>query len=644
MDEKVKSMPIDPRVAIQLSEAVVSNFFDAIVELVTNSDDSFRAEGIKDGEIKISIYHDHKGQIKEFFVSDNAAGMDSKRLENIMAYGSELSGATKGKEVRGFFGRGLKETIISFGAAEIYSINKGIVSGISAWFDEKKALNFKTNIEEKTENLKVADKEKLTKCFGGQLPKSGTSVKVLISRKEFTSQDNELISKEISHHYALRDIVGSSNRIVWLKLCPLKTESSKFSRLTFQNPDGKLVFNKRLPISGFNEKLDYCDLEIYESPKELPFSRYDPKSLAGIRIKTSSASLDNRLFQFESFPAGKYFWGTANCPGLFERYKTGKTNLISVDRRGLDWRNDYCRAIQKLIENQLRPLVEKKIEELQESLKQIDPKWKVGFAQLCSFLNKLFNAELKAIEQYGPAPGPGEIDTLIIKPPRGRSEPEEPRSFTIYLPSKYSKNKKTIVELLWEGPSTVQLIQNQIELKAVKDRKDLLSGSFQIVGNEKNAKGLIYANFENFYDQAEFIVDEQKEGKHKSDLVGHKGGAFRGFTFDNQEKNPTQRVAYIAGEIIIFINFEPVNQYIFEGGKGIDQPDSNLLMAELVTEAFTRAIALRKMERGDIAIAVSAQDPAATASAFLNEVNSLMKKYLKSIHDFIKATFMKKKK
>src|SRR3990167_7855516 len=114
------------RLIKQLAESTIGSVFDAVVELVTNSDDSYlKLE--QDGEVvtgRIDIYltRGHGGQCKELIVSDEASGMGFSDLRKAIEFSGETSGFKEGRSVRGFFGRGLKESIIALGRGEILTL------------------------------------------------------------------------------------------------------------------------------------------------------------------------------------------------------------------------------------------------------------------------------------------------------------------------------------------------------------------------------------------------------------------------------------------------------------------------------------------------------------------------------------------
>jgi len=99
---------VDDSVADVQARATISDLIDAIVELVTNCDDSYlkleQSGENPSGKIEILIKRTKDGQLKELRISDEAGGISPKKFENILRYGKNTSAIYEGKDVRGFFG------------------------------------------------------------------------------------------------------------------------------------------------------------------------------------------------------------------------------------------------------------------------------------------------------------------------------------------------------------------------------------------------------------------------------------------------------------------------------------------------------------------------------------------------------------
>ncbi len=101
--EEAQDLPIDARVTIQMSYGTIRYLYDAIVELVTNSDDSYKRlekDDIADkGEIRICVRRLKGSKCERLEVIDFAEGMNKEKLEKALIFAGEASGFEEGKSV-----------------------------------------------------------------------------------------------------------------------------------------------------------------------------------------------------------------------------------------------------------------------------------------------------------------------------------------------------------------------------------------------------------------------------------------------------------------------------------------------------------------------------------------------------------------
>ncbi len=307
-----KDLPTNPRLTKQISDATIKNVIDGIVELITNCDDSYRnleKKGVKiNGLIEIYVNRKKGGICEKLCIKDYAQGMTKDKLEEAIEFAGETSGFLSGESVRGLFGRGLKETIIAMGEGEINTIKDGILSRTRIWCD------LKTKSPQYDDQM-LNNPLKTNKS-------NGTEISINITNPKFTIPEFDTFKTQLSKHYALRDILATINRNVQLTFESISNIKSmkRTSPVTFTYPDGEKILSKKVEITGLNEILQ---LDIYESSIQLDTPRYNPYGLAGIMIKTKSATLDNQLFKFDSDPCGLYFFGSAICDGIEDRLRHG---------------------------------------------------------------------------------------------------------------------------------------------------------------------------------------------------------------------------------------------------------------------------------------------------------------------------------
>jgi len=191
---------VDPRVVKEQAQQTVRSLLDAVVELVTNSDDSYRRMDLAGGKIKIKVRRLKGGKWSLLQIEDYAQGMTIETLIEALKYGTKSSGFSTGSSVRGLWGRGMKETIISFGSGEIRTYKDGREIGVKVWWDSVKR-NARWEIIEN--NNSTANNGTVVLVF----PEEGAGGKC----NEFESLYNYLCN-----HYALRGIL--KDRTVTLEM------------------------------------------------------------------------------------------------------------------------------------------------------------------------------------------------------------------------------------------------------------------------------------------------------------------------------------------------------------------------------------------------------------------------------------------
>lgn len=607
-----RDLRINQRIAEQLSKVTVKNLPDGIVELVTNSDDSYKRleeKGTRvNGEIKIYVNRKKGGICEKLVVKDYAEGMTKEELENALEFAGATSGFESGKGVRGLFGRGLKETLIALGEGEIRTVKNEKLCRTKLWFD-KKIKKWQYDDE-----LLHAEQE--------TTEVNGTEIDIKITKENIKIPEFPTFKKQLSKHYALRDINRSKVRRVRLIFEDIKRGSKHEGEINFSYPEAKKVKEEEIKLPSYGDKVNII---IYESSIPLDSPRYNPYGLAGILIKTRGAILDNQLFKFDNDPAGRYFFGEAICDGLEERVRRGETEIIDPNRAGLEWRHEYCQALSSSIEKVLEPLVVKKKKDLEKKPeKEVKGSTKKLLEKLCSELNKLAKQELEDVIAI-PEPEP-DITKLIIKPEQANIQIDKPRVFSVYAPDNLVKDEGQVVHIKSDAVD-IQPLASTVSLeKHPKYPEKIWYRYFKVVGKREGAEGTIIAKLGTEPALSTVKVAPAK-GKKRGEIKGRKGGFISDIVPDEDE-NPSQRVFYRDGIIRIYIKFPSVAQFIKSGLVGVDTPEGKILLAELVGDAFCKELARQGIEGGKYP-----KVPGNEIDSFNNAVNELQKKYLHAIQE-----------
>jgi len=618
----LKPLPISPRIVEQAAKATIKNLIDAIVELVTNSDDSYRKlEGNGEkvgGEIKIYVNRKKGGICERLIVEDHAGGMSKEELKKAIEFAGETSAFYEGKSVRGFFGRGLKEAIVALGTGEIKTIKNGKLSRTKI-LSEKGHAKYDTKL---LENVIDSSEE------------NGTKVIIDVKNKKIKCPGIRKFKDQLSKHYALRDINSSPQRIVRLVFKELASRSKYHGaptteeNISFFYPKGIKKVDRKISLPGYG---DIIKLVVYETQDPLSSPGNNPFGLAGILIKTKGAISDNKLFKFENDPVGLYFFGEAFCEGIATRLGQGETDLVDFNRKGLAWDHEYCEALSKVVEKALEPLIEEKGKILENRPgREVEGSTTKLIKKLCSFLNEIWKEEVGIDEDKLPELPP-DITTLTITPKSGRVQINKPRVLSISAPDELIKKegKELIIQ---SDTDDIAPLTTKLKLeRSFKYPEILWSKYFKVAGYKEGAVGIITVKLGNITKSARIRVappgvmgpHPPKKGGWISDIKPDRGGK----TIENQRAS----YDYKTRTIWVNVRFPSIYRFIKDGFEGVDTPEARVLMAEIVGEVVTRVIARKRVERGEY-IPTS---PTAIIEAFNTKVDELQKKYLHKIQKLI---------
>lgn len=610
-----KELPISPRIVPQLARVTVKSLIDGIVELVTNSDDSYKRleDKGRESDGRIEIYVDRKkgGICKKLIVKDFAEGMTKEELEKAIVFAEETSGFKEGKSVRGLFGRGLKETIIALGEGEIRTVKDGRLSRTKVWLDKEGKPQY--------------DDEALSESIATEEP-NGTEINIIVMDEKVRIPEYKKFMEQISTHYALRDIASSEKRKIELIFNDLRRGQKIRKLISFSYPKGRKVIEKELKLPGFG---DSVKITIYESAEALDSPRNNPFGLAGILIKTKGAILDNQLFKFANDDAAVYFYGEAICNGLEEALRKGETGIIDPNRGGLEWRHEYCQVLSQTIERVLEPLIFEKRKALDKRPeKEIEKPTKKLLRKLCAELNRFAKQEFEELDipiETGP-----DITSLIIKPEVANIPEDRSRIFSIYAPREVVMEEGKEAHIKSDN-TDIRPLSSTVKLeKYHKFPEKIWYGRFKVVGIREKAEGTIIAKLGNETALAKVKVAPLKERK-KGKITGGKGGFISDIVPDDLP-DPPQRVVYREGIIKVYTRFPSVSKFIRSGFEGVNTQEGRLLLSELVGEAFCKELARQGMELGKYP-----KVPGGEVDSFNTAVNDLQKKYLHKIQEIIFA-------
>ncbi len=635
-----------PRLAGQLSQGTIRSVVDALVELITNSDDSYHAleeDGNPTaGSIQVLVVRSGT-KCKYLEVRDHAAGMEMPQLEEALVFGGETSGFYKGRKVRGLFGRGLKESIIALGSGEIATVRDNKISVAKLYWDPScRGSKVKFSNEPVTAG-------EIFRTEYGLLEGSGTVVRIQVLNDKIACPSMQTLKRQLENHYVLRDIMSSDRRSVELTL---KHENgsgkggklSETQRLRFTPPSAVVVAEREIELHRFGDKIQIRVLESREGPLEQP--KHNPYARAGLLIRTEGAILDNELFRFTYEDAARYFLGEVQCPGIAERVRAGDFGIIDQNRAGIEWNHDYCRAIQAEVERILEPLIQKKKRELnigKQGEASSSAQRKVN--RLCKILNQLAKQELED-DMETDHPGLLDIACLTLVPCVANVPPGGERVLTVYVPKRdvlsllpdpiaQLTSDNDMVPFVREGADgTVSaVLETSLVLRAHPDYPETYCyGWVKVRGDLRGEQATVTCRLGNLPPATAVVSVAPPKRMGCRRRPPRKGGMFTDIKPDTRPQ-PYHRVLYeeSSGVIYICVNFPGVSKILSPRLDEIEQPQGSMLCAELVLEAFCGVLARKNFRRSKAVITTLETAP----EAVFKELQRLQREYGEAIYSAV---------
>jgi len=325
VDEE-RAVEVDLRHLKMQSALTIRSVVDALVELITNSDDAY---GTDKGKIVVEVTRRRGETVGEVLVKDRAGGMTVQEMnQKILRYGA--FGASE--KARGFMGRGAKD-IVALGIAAFESIKDGKVHcvQISPEFDAKVMKSIRATQKDYEE-------------FGIKPGKGGVRVTLQVSKAGKVPQ-HETLLRDLQRHYALRDILRRRE----VRLCDGRRGREEV--VTYTQPAGEMVMEESHsfdpPYEGAKARLI-----LFQSPVELSTDLSE-----GIIVCDEKAVHEvTRLApDLDQDPIGRRFFGRLECEHIrklqleYESFRSrsetppdwNSVDIVDPNRRtGLD-RSDH---------------------------------------------------------------------------------------------------------------------------------------------------------------------------------------------------------------------------------------------------------------------------------------------------------------
>lgn len=471
----------------------IQDFYDLMVELITNPDDSYHGmfvegkSGQDGGPIVVEV-EPHRGERSSVVVvKDRAAGFTdlARKLRKV---GERTSRAGD----RGFMARGLKdcaalghvtvETVVGgrFHKAEITPTMQLI-----EWRSGRKSGEPATNEHRAHIGLRR----------GG----TGTAVRVDLAPRVSVPR-LETLRRELPWHYALRDIMAeeSASRV------KLVYSGSKPEALTWIQPEAELVHDREYIVPGYESaRFRFRLWKVRQPLEDPPDSRF---RRTGILVKGSRGihGVSFLAAELENDPAGETYFGRIECPAIDSlaeefnaRLEAGEGHpvdnpmfILDPNRRGgLEDRHPFTKALYQQPIEVLKAEFHKQRDAERDRRKQVEARETTDrLKRLAREASKFMREKL---EEAG-ALGSGEsVRTksfaekgVGISPAFTQIEVGTSRTFTVRASRQLGLPAGTVVKatLSKSAERVMEVVGQATDLEPDPLHDDLLRGTFTVRG------------------------------------------------------------------------------------------------------------------------------------------------------------------
>ena len=352
---KEEKMEIDPRYVKQNRSVTIADIYDALVEIITNCDDSYRRLRKRDrrapvGHILIET-EPRRNNPSLLIVRDKAEGMTFKAMREKLG---QIGKRTSESGDRGFMARGIKD------CTEL-----GDITVESIVDDRYYACQLTRNLRFREKNAGQKATNAQRKDLG--IRRNNGTVVTLECSKNTNLPRPKTLKDKLALHYALRDIATGNGA----SKIHVRDQDGDAKPVEFRLPKGSLVFAENFTLDGY-PRAD-CRIEIRKSLSPLDDQESRTRK-SGILIKDGRAIHECSLFEFESEPLAHHYYGHIECPHiarLLEEYdQRDFKNLphppdnpsLPIDpfrQHGLNKKHPFTKTLLAKINGILKDLVEK---------------------------------------------------------------------------------------------------------------------------------------------------------------------------------------------------------------------------------------------------------------------------------------------
>lgn len=596
----INAIPVDQRV-IDIDSRRFASVEKALVELITNSDDSYaRLEKTNTqvtGQVRIQYERHQRGAL--LVVADQAEGMSFEQVCFILSYGAAHSPLARGEGGgRGYFGRGLKQAIYGLGHGLIETIHAGRFSRIELFRSENGGYLYDDGDGDWL--AKAEDYERLG------IAECGTQVTIVIENMHVNISHYRSIVQAVANNIYLRDVLTRRN--VELVNVQQGKEVEHSRQVHYEEPPAIVLLGPDQAGHSVYEQKAYPFTLTLKRALDVELTPRGDERTNGLVILSGMAVLDCQLFEYENQVGTEYLFGTVRCPALIEKLGQGVA-IISDEREGLNRKDAFVTAFSQAVSKMIAPFVLAE----QENLKHLE------HATTSDRTSHMIEHLLQRMNQAAIQ------DLGIILPPYMETAAvdgtEHPAALRFTTPFYYRKlNHPFHVTLLidpgqFAGDEVLDFdytlpdsmrIEPTPTAMPVRELNDSRRIEWTVVGDAAGDHGGIMVRAGAYWALCEIVVAEHASGHSSYGAPGHAVkkrlprdhgmDMFVGYEFRNLD-NELDRAVYSPKERKIIINTGAPTVQLYVDGRGHFRDSARLLLAELFMEVISDELARCLIEK-----------------------------------------------
>ncbi|MEA1866480.1 MAG: ATP-binding protein [Thermodesulfobacteriota bacterium] len=596
----INAIIVDQRV-IDIDSRRFASVEKALVELITNSDDSYaRLEKTNTqvtGQVRIQYERHQRGAL--LVVADQAEGMSFEQACFILSYGAAHSPLARGEGGgRGYFGRGLKQAVYGLGHGLIETIHAERFSRIELFRSENGGYLYDDGGGDRL--AKAEDYERLG------IAECGTQVTIVIENMHVNISHYRSIVQAVANNIYLRDVLTRRN-VEFVNVQQGK-EVKRNRQVHYEEPPAIVLLGPDQAGHFMYEQKAYPFTLTLKRALDVELTPRGDERTNGLVILSDMAVLDCQLFEYENQVGTEYLFGTVRCPALIEKLGQGVA-IISDEREGLNRKDAFVTAFSQAVSKIIAPSVSAE----QAKLKHLEHA--TTSDRTSHMIEHLLRRMNKAATQ----------DLGIILPPYMETaavdRTEHPAALRFTTPFYYRKlNHPFHVTLLidpgqFAGDEVLDFdytLPNSMRIEPtptampVRELNDRRRIEWTVVGDAAGDHGDIMVRAGTYWALCEIVVAEHASGHSSYGAPGHSVkrrlprdhgmDMFVGYEFRNLN-NELDRAVYSPKERKIIINTGAPTVQLYVDGRGHFRDSARLLLAELFMEVISDELARCLMKK-----------------------------------------------